>query len=75
MEDPVDPFAEFIASLQVLWTNVSGFLFDVVEPGWRRNQVLIIIAVAPVAWADRFCHAGLHGWTMTTIRGHIDQRR
>jgi small-conductance mechanosensitive channel len=67
MEDPVDPFAEFIATFQVLWSNVTLFLVDVVEPGWRRNQVLIIIAIGLVAWA-------LHGKSGTLLQDWVRSR-
>jgi len=50
MQDPVDPFAEFLETLQVLWANALGFTGGVIEPGWRQNQVAIIAGVALVAW-------------------------
>jgi small-conductance mechanosensitive channel len=51
MLDAADPFAEFLITLQALWANVIGFVSDLAEPGWRRNQVIIIIVVALVSWA------------------------
>ncbi|KIN74200.1 mechanosensitive ion channel family protein [Sulfitobacter guttiformis] len=51
MQDPIDPFAEFITTLQLLWANAFSFLGDVVQPGWRRNQVVIILVVALISWA------------------------
>ena len=51
MQDTVDPFADFLATMQALWANVIGFLSGVVEPGWRQNQVIIIVVLSLVAWA------------------------
>ncbi|MBB3992390.1 small-conductance mechanosensitive channel [Sulfitobacter undariae] len=50
MQDVVDPFAEFLVTLQALWANAVGFAAGVAEPGWRQNQVFIILAVALVSW-------------------------
>jgi len=50
MQDVVDPFAEFLIALQALWANAISFVADVAEPGWRQNQVLIILGVALLSW-------------------------
>jgi small-conductance mechanosensitive channel len=67
MQDPVDPFAEFLETLQALWANVLGFSSGVIEPGWRQNQVLIIVVVALVSW-------GLHGRSGTVLQDWVRSR-
>jgi len=67
MQDPVDPFAEFLATMQALWTNAVSFLAGVVQPGWRQNQVLIILALALVAWL-------LHGRSGAMLQNWVRNR-
>ena len=63
MESNTDPFAEFLASLQTLFSGASGFLQSVATPGWRQNQVLIIIGIILVAWVlHRLSSVGLQNW-------------
>lgn len=50
MPDPLDPFAEFLVTLQGLWVNAIGFFVGVAQPGWRQNQVIIVIVLALVSW-------------------------
>ncbi len=50
MDETTDPFAEFLASLETLWVNALSFLTGVITPGWKQNQVLILIGLALVAW-------------------------
>lgn len=51
MQDAADPFAEFLVTIQALWTNAIAFLAGVIQPGWRQNQVIIVIVLALLAWA------------------------
>jgi len=67
MQDPLDPFAEFLVTLQALWTNAIGFLGGVVQPGWRQNQVIIVIVLALVAWL-------LHRSTSTLLENWVRSR-
>lgn len=50
MDPSADPFAGFIVTLQGLWTSALSFLSGVIQPGWRQNQVIIIVVLAFVAW-------------------------
>lgn len=50
MDDPADPFAEFLASLDALWTGSLNFLSGIIIPGWRQNQILIVLGLALIAW-------------------------
>jgi len=36
MQDPIDPFAEFLLNLSALWTNALTFITGVLQPGWGR---------------------------------------
>lgn len=67
MEDPVDPFAEFLVTLQALWGNGITFLAGVVQPGWRQNQVIIVVVLAAIAW-------GLHHRTGNMLQNWVRSR-
>ncbi|QFT58007.1 putative MscS family protein.1 precursor [Sulfitobacter sp. THAF37] len=63
MDPTTDPFADFLSSLEGIWVNAEGFLSGVVQPGWRQNQVLIVIALALVAWAlHRISDKAIRNW-------------
>ncbi|KIN62559.1 Mechanosensitive ion channel family protein [Sulfitobacter noctilucicola] len=50
MQDATDPFAEFLTSLQGIWINVVSFMSGMLAPGWRQNQVFILLGLAVLAW-------------------------
>ena len=50
MDEITDPFADFLVTLEGIWITVSSFLAGVITPGWRQNQVIIVIVIALVAW-------------------------
>ena len=50
MDEAVDPFAEFLFTLQGIWVNVLGFVEGVAQPGWRQNQLLIVFGLAILSW-------------------------
>ena len=63
MDPATEPFADFIMTLQTLWTGSLTFLSGVIQPGWRQNQVIIIIVLALVSWAlHRRSGAALQNW-------------
>jgi small-conductance mechanosensitive channel len=62
-----DPFTDFIASLQAQFSGVSVFLQSVVTPGWRQNQILILLGLALVAWL-------LHRVTGTLLQNWVRSR-
>ena len=37
MQDTIDPFAEFLVTIQGLWVNAIAFLTGVMQPGWRQK--------------------------------------
>lgn len=51
MNPDTDPFVEFLASLQAQFSGVAVFLQSIVTPGWRQNQILILVGLTLVAWA------------------------
>ena len=53
MNETTDPFAEFLATLEGVWISAIGFLSSIVTPGWRQNQVLIVLGLALIAWLMR----------------------
>ncbi|KEJ90800.1 mechanosensitive ion channel family protein [Sulfitobacter donghicola] len=67
MQDPTDPFAEFIATMQALWVEIGAFLTGILESGPRQNQILIIAALVFVAWC-------LHRWTGLFLRNWVRSR-
>ncbi|MDF3414779.1 mechanosensitive ion channel [Sulfitobacter sp. M57] len=50
MNELTDPFADFLATLEGAWMSVHAFLIGVLTPGWRQNQVLIVVGLALLAW-------------------------
>jgi len=44
------PFSNFLISLQALFDGVLGFGESVLNPGWRQNQILILLALVALAW-------------------------
>ncbi|MEP3635714.1 MAG: mechanosensitive ion channel domain-containing protein [Paracoccaceae bacterium] len=50
MEDEVDPWIEFLDSLQTFALHGWQFLSSLAQPGWRLWQVLIIVGLAFFAW-------------------------
>lgn len=67
MQDPVDPFAEFLVSLLTFWSNTVGFLAGIVEPGPKQNQVFIVAVLAFAAWC-------LHRWTGAILQNWVRGR-
>ena len=63
MDQPTDPFAHFLGSLESVWINAVGFVSGVIQPGWRQNQVLIVLGLALVAWVlHRFSDRAVRNW-------------
>ncbi|MFC6582754.1 mechanosensitive ion channel family protein [Sulfitobacter aestuariivivens] len=50
MNQETDPFADFLSSLEGLWTSSVAFVQSMLLPGWRQNQLLIIIGLILIAW-------------------------
>ncbi|WP_339821457.1 mechanosensitive ion channel family protein [Sulfitobacter dubius] len=44
------PFTNFLVSLRALFDGVLGFGESVLSPGWRQNQILILLALVALAW-------------------------
>lgn len=67
MEQTPDPFAEFLLGLEGLWVSTTAFLASVITPGWRQNQVFIILGLAVLAWV-------LHRLTGTRLESWVRSR-
>ena len=67
MEDLTDPFAEFLVTLEGLWVTVAGFVSGMLVPGWRQNQVLIVLGLALLAFL-------LHRSTGTVLQRWVRSR-
>ncbi len=50
MNPETDPFAEFLTSIQAQFSGVTVFTQSIVTPGWRQNQIIILVGLALVAW-------------------------
>lgn len=50
MNPDIDPFTEFLTSLQTQFSGITVFLQSMVTPGWRQYQILIVIGLAITAW-------------------------
>ncbi|MEP1768115.1 MAG: mechanosensitive ion channel domain-containing protein [Sulfitobacter sp.] len=83
MQDPDDPFTDFLLTLQELWTNVLSFFIGVAQPGWRQNQVIIIAVLAFLAWCmhlqggavlDNYARAR-GGWSKWQLRVIVQFKR
>jgi small-conductance mechanosensitive channel len=64
MQDPIDPFAEFLVSVLALWSDVVGFLAGFMVAGPKQNQVIIVAVLVFAAWC-------LHRWTGTILQNWV----
>ncbi|WP_411974399.1 mechanosensitive ion channel family protein [Sulfitobacter faviae] len=57
------PFSNFLLSLQALFDGVLGFGESILSPGWRQNQILILLALVALAWVlHRVSGVMLQNW-------------
>ena len=67
MNPETDPFAEFLTSFQGLFSGMITFAQSVIQPGWRQNQMLILLGLVLIAWA-------LHGVSGTLVQSFVRSR-
>jgi small-conductance mechanosensitive channel len=67
MDQTGDPFADFLFSLEGIWINALGFVQGVVAPGWRQNQLIILVVMVLVAWL-------LHRLSDTLVQNYVRSR-
>tara|TARA_R110002049_G_scaffold117332_3_gene270607 strand:+ start:1170 stop:2525 length:1356 start_codon:yes stop_codon:yes gene_type:complete len=67
MTPQTDPFVDFLVSLQILFAGAWGFAQSIVTPGWRQNQIIIVVVLAVVAW-------GLHRVSGTLLQNWVRSR-
>ena len=60
--DP-DQFAGALMSVSEIWHLTVSFFTTVITPGWRQNQLLIILALIALSWLfHRVCGNSLDHW-------------
>ncbi|WP_195821377.1 mechanosensitive ion channel family protein [Roseobacter sp. MH60115] len=50
METEEEPFAAALMSVDEIWFLFTSFLQSVITPGWRQNQVLIVLGLAVLCY-------------------------
>lgn len=53
METVEQDFSRVLMSADEIWNLVFAFFEDIIAPGWRQNQVIILIGLALLAWLLR----------------------
>ncbi|MCX7558424.1 mechanosensitive ion channel [Sulfitobacter sp. F26204] len=67
MNEVTDPFAEFVATIETLWVTAINFLAGVATPGWKQNQLFILIGLVAIAW---LLHASSGNFVERYVRSH-----
>ncbi|SDG79498.1 mechanosensitive ion channel family protein [Sulfitobacter delicatus] len=67
MDLQTQPFSDFFLSLMALFDGVVHFGQSVLSPGWRQNQILILLALVALAWV-------LHRITGTMLQNWVRSR-
>lgn len=83
MDEVTDPFAEFLANLEGLWITGTSFVAGLITPGWRQNQVFILIGLVVLAWllhsvsgtALQKWVRSREGWAKWQLRAIVQIRR
>jgi len=50
MENQAAEFERVLMSADEIWHLVTAFVMGILTPGWRQNQILILLVIAVVAW-------------------------
>ncbi len=77
------PFANFLVSLKALFDGVLGFGESILSPGWRQNQILILLALVALAWLLHRVTGNMlqnwvrsrEGWSKWQLRVVVQVRR
>jgi small-conductance mechanosensitive channel len=83
MNETTDPFADFLVTLEALWASTVAFLSGIITPGWRQNQVLIVMGLALIAWLLHRTSGNMlqnwvrlrEGWAKWQLRVIVQVRR
>ncbi|MGB3244172.1 MAG: mechanosensitive ion channel domain-containing protein [Sulfitobacter sp.] len=67
MNPETDPFADFLASFEGLFSGALVFLQGLTTPGWRQYQILIVVGLALISWA-------LHRISGTVLQNFVRSR-
>ncbi|NUH65294.1 mechanosensitive ion channel [Sulfitobacter sp. S0837] len=77
------PFANFLVSLKALFDGVLGFGESILSPGWRQNQILILLVLVALAWVLHRVTGNMlqnwvrsrEGWSKWQLRVVVQVRR
>jgi len=77
------PFANFLVSLKALFDGVLHFGESILSPGWRQNQILILLALVVLAWVLHRVTGNMlqnwvrsrEGWSKWQLRVVVQVRR
>ncbi len=83
MNPETEVFTPLWQSIQTLLLSKTGFLQGLLSPGWRQNQILILLGLALVAWAlhglsGRRLEAAVRareGWSKWQLRAVVQIKR
>ncbi|MEM9577539.1 MAG: mechanosensitive ion channel domain-containing protein [Pseudomonadota bacterium] len=83
MENQSEDFERVLMSAEEMRHLVSGFLVDILTPGWRQNQIIVLTVIALVAWGLHYLLGGIidrrvrarEGWKKWQLRGIVQIKR
>ncbi len=50
MENQSQDFETVLMSADEIWHLVTAFIAGIATPGWRQNQIIILLVIAAIAW-------------------------
>ncbi len=50
MENQSEEFERVLMTADEVWSLTMRFFAEIISPGWRQNQIIVIIVLAVVAW-------------------------
>ena len=83
MEEDSDPFVNFLEAFRGVFDTTVNFSNGLLTPGWRQNQILILLALIAIAWLlHRVSGQLLHryvrsrdGWEKWKLRVFVQVKR
>ncbi|WP_299408408.1 mechanosensitive ion channel domain-containing protein [uncultured Roseobacter sp.] len=83
METEQQPFAQALMSVDEIWFLFISFIESVVTPGWRQNQVLIVLGLAALCYCLHIVSGSIidkqvrarEGWSKWQLRMIVQIKR
>ncbi|SFD90655.1 Mechanosensitive ion channel [Sulfitobacter brevis] len=81
--NPEEHLSAFLTSFQAMFSGAITFLQSILSPGWRQNQILILLGVTVLAWLlhrvsgtllERWVRSR-EGWKKWQLRGVVQIKR